>query len=157
MKRIVFLLGILLVVSCNSDNGEQECAGLIAEAKTDVTVQSLFIDIQDDQGNNLIDSGRYVAGEITLDYGGNLITGVVFEEVESIKNLIQIGIYGVEGDNYIYINLNKTERDTLTLNLNITSFDRCLGPQYNLNSVLYNGVEQVVESFSDQRKITVIK
>ncbi|MBQ4820922.1 hypothetical protein [Aquimarina sp. MMG016] len=156
MKQIFFLLSLFFMVSCSNDDTDP-CSVGVLDTSTDIGLQNLFIELVDTEGNNLIENGTYSANDISISYNNSIITGVVFQQVQSIQYFIIMNIFGQEGDNIFLINLNDTETDTLILNLSIEPGDLCLPDFRKLNAVTYNEIEQNIEDFEGENKITVIK
>ncbi|MEM9078086.1 MAG: hypothetical protein AAGC43_13670 [Bacteroidota bacterium] len=144
MKKLIsFLILSSLLLSCGGDDNDP-CDGVI----TDPIVQSIFIELLDNEGNNLIENGTFPAEDITAEFNGFIITPVVFTEFEAIKNLITLNIVGSEGENTWLINLNEQETDTLVLDLALNTVE-CGFTSFTVISVFYNGVQQTLITNSD--------
>ena len=137
MKKLIssFILGLLLL-SCGSDDNDP-CNGAII----DPIVQSIFIELLDNEGNNLIENGTFPAEDISAELNGFIITPVVLTEFESIENLITLNIVGSKGENTWLIRLNEQETDTLVLDLT-PNIGECGFTSFSVNSIFYNGIEQ---------------
>ncbi|WP_422857983.1 hypothetical protein ACOKFD_11045 [Flagellimonas sp. S174] len=137
-KQLFALLLCILCLSCGG-NDDDPCSGVII----DPIVQSLFIELVDDEGNNLIENGTFPANGITAEFNRFLITGVVFTEVDGLENLITLNFLGDGGETTWLINLNDQVTDTLIVDLSLNEGE-CGFSTYTPNSALYNGIEQVL-------------
>lgn len=147
------VLVLFLFTSCaTDDDGEIQCRD------SPVTSGSLFIELVNVDGVNLLANDTYIADDITISYEENTISNVVFTDVPGFENLIVLNIFGQEGDNIFRIHLSDTEEDVLKLNLQVTTSDGpCPTRITTLNTVTYNDVLQVPVEFFDDYKITVVK
>lgn len=153
MKQLsLFILLSLFLFSCSSDDPEVSCDFIQAIGS------NLYIDLVNEQGENLIENGTYNPDDIIINFNGSVFTGAVFTEVQGIENFITIGVFGEDGDNTYEIRLSDTETDTLILNL---TREETGGPcsqfVFILNSVAYNGEIQEIEDFGGDFLITVVK
>ncbi len=141
MKQTGLLLtSIFLFLACVGNDDNDPCEGVIA----DPIVQSIFIELVDAEGNNLIENGTYPPTGITAEFNGTTITGVVFTEIEGLENLISLNVIGPGGETAWLINLNDQETDTLILDLTL-NLGQCGFNTYAFNSATYNGeVQQLV-------------
>jgi len=139
------LLVFVLISSCTKSI---EC--------DDPVVQSLFINVIDADGNNLIDKGEIMVDDIIVRYKEQEIVNAVFSDVESIKNLISINLNGPEGSLIYEIQFSESSSDTLVLELTeLVEDDSCNNSIWALNSVSYNGVNRPIEDFNGDFLITV--
>ncbi len=146
-KTISFFTLVLLFLSCGGSDDNNPCSfphGVVI----DPIVQSIFIELVDNQGNNLIENGTFLAEDITAEFNGFLITPVVFTEIEGLENLIALNFVGSGGETTWLINLNEQETDTLVLDLTL-NVGECGFSTYTLNSAFYNGVEQTLTADFD--------
>jgi hypothetical protein len=154
MKSIyTCLLLCFLLFSCNSDdNDEIQCITIEPISST------LFIELVNAQGENLIENGTYVTEDITIDFNESTFANVVFTDVPGLENFIGINIFGEDGDNTFEINLSGTEVDTLVLNLTREETGGpCSQTVFELNTVTYNGESEELQDFGGDFLITVVK
>ncbi len=156
MKRLLFVL-LISVFSCNDNDKEDLCFpdGVIV----DPIVRNFFVELVSTDGENLIENGTFKSNEIVLRYKESKITGSVFENVEGLKNVITMNLFGDDGDNTFLIDLSMSVTDTLVLNLTKT-VNECDIADFSLNSATYNGLVKTLLPFNehgDSEKITVIK
>ena len=149
VKLFSFLLCLVLLYSCSSDD-DLVCS---------INSNNIFVKLVDNEGNNLIENETYLADEIVVRFNAAYeFTNVVFNEVEGLENLIAINIFGEQGNNTFEIQLSDSETDTLILNLNKEIIDGpCGNVYYILNSVTYNGNDEIPEDFDGDYLITVTK
>lgn len=156
MKKLLFVL-LLSLFGCNDDDKEDPCFpnGFVI----DPLVRNFFIELVNADGENLIENGTFKRDEIELRYKESQITGVVFESVAGLENVITMNLFGDEGDNVFLVDLSASVTDTLTLNLTKTVTE-CGIADFSLNSATYNSMEQALLPFNgngDSEKIVVIK
>ncbi|PRX56679.1 hypothetical protein [Flagellimonas meridianipacifica] len=155
MKKTLFIVMLcILYYSCGS-NDDDPCP----EVVIDPIVQSIFIELVDNQGNNLIENGTFPAAGITAEFNDFLITGIVFTEVDGLENLITLNFLGSGGETTWLINLNDQVTDTLVLDLSL-NIGECGFNTYTLNSALYNGIEQILmvdADFVGDTRIRVVR
>lgn len=170
MKRIVlYITAFLLLVSCNTDDSSNPCA-LPAGASVDVITQSIYIELVDNDGTNLITNSTYSGLDIIAEKNGFIIRPVVFDTSqipslpESVKDIIVLELFGQEGANTWSIQLNENEIDVLVIDLKHGAQDECGFFLFEVLSATYNGISQNVQPFgvyeSDPQinfKITVVK
>lgn len=154
MKHLsLFILLSLFLFSCSSDDEPEIACDLIQAIGS-----NLYIDLVNDQGDNLIENGTYNPDDIIINFDGNVLTGVVFTEVQGIENFISIGVFGEDGDNTFAIRLSDTETDTLILNLTRSETGGpCSQFVFTLNSAVYNDEAQEIQDFGGDFLITVVK
>ena len=152
MKSIyTCLLLSFFLFSCNSDD-DVNCTSEPAFSP------SVFIELVNAEGENLIDNGTYVAEDITIDFNDSTFTNVVFTDVPGIANLIGLNVFGEDGDNILNINLSDTETDILVLNINREETGGpCSQSFFTLNSATYNGESRELQDFGGDFLITVVK
>lgn len=155
MKPFTLLfLSFLFFAACNNDD-DIDCPPIPA---TTPIMNSLFIELVDEEGNNLIENDTFNGEEILIRFNGFEIRPVVFDDVPGIENLIIINLIGSEGDNTFEIQLSESEIDTLILNLTlIPATMPCGSSFFTLNTANYNGIDQAIENFMDDSIITVVR
>ncbi|NER14327.1 hypothetical protein GWK08_12815 [Leptobacterium flavescens] len=150
MKKISLLLCLFLFISC--DNSDDLDCALISFAP-----QLFFIELVDDQGNNLIENGTYVREDIEVFFNDFNVGGATGPEDTSFENLIFLTLMGESGDNEFRIELSDTETDILNLNLTVEP-GICGVSIFTAVSATYNGeVQNIEEIVIELQKITVIK
>ena len=152
MKKIyTFILLSFMLFSCNSDD-DVNCTSEPAFSPT------VFIELVNATGENLIDNGTYIADDITIGFNESTFTNVVFTESPQIANFIGLNVFGEDGDNTFTINLSATETDILVLNINREQTGGpCSQSFFTLNSVTYNGEPKELQDFGGDFLITVVK
>ncbi|GAA4801261.1 hypothetical protein [Litoribaculum gwangyangense] len=151
MKSFTLMLFFLCLLSCkNDDDSNIDCALF------DPFVRNLHIKIVDNSGNNLIENETYIAEDIKVRMNGNEYTNVVFKNVETIKNLITLTLFGKNGKNDYEIELSNSVIDTLVLDLTLDS-TICGINFFTLNTATYNGNILSIEDYNGNYLITVIK
>lgn len=153
MKKLyLLLLCISLFISCTKEEVTIQCANI------DPITQTLFIELVDDQGNNLIENGTFIAEDIIIRIGDFDFTNVVFNEIPGAESLIVLELFGEQGDNTLEIVLSDTVTDTLVLNLDkeVTG-GVCSQIIYTLNRATYNGMQLSLKDFNGGYLITVVK
>ncbi len=170
MKNIVLCtVALLLALSCNTDDVNGAC-GIPDGAIIDPITQTIYIELVDTNGNNLIANGTYNGLDITAEKDGFIIRPVVFDETqfsnlpESVKDIIVLPLFGEEDDNTWLLNLNENVTDTLVVNIKHGDPDACGFFLFEVLEVSYNEIEQDIEPFAvfdtDSKidfKITVVK
>jgi hypothetical protein len=170
VKKILLpIFTILLIVSCNISDDNDPC-GIPDGALVDPITQTIYIELVDSNGENLITNETYSGPNITAEKNGIIIRPVVFDEnqipglPDSVRDIIVLQLFGEEGENTWAINLNEEETDTLVIDLKHGTPDECGLFLLEVLSASYNGIEQNVEPFgvfeSDSKinfKITVAK
>ena len=147
----MFLSFIFLSTACNNDD-DIDCALF------DPIIQQIFIELVDEEGNNLIENGTFDRDEISVRFNDFVFTGVVFDS-EGIENLITLTLFGSNGDNTFFIDLSNTETDIMVTNLTQIS-ETCGVSFFELNSITYNGEVQTVlddGSFNGFPRIRVVR
>ena len=134
--RYFLLFPIILLNGCETDD-DINCALF------DPAPQLFFIELLDNEGNNLIENGTFNANDIVVRFNDFEFTQVVFNEVEELQNLISISLLGDSGDNTYEIVLSETETDTLVLNLSVER-QTCGARFFNLNTATYNEEPQTI-------------
>ncbi|GMN09722.1 hypothetical protein MTsPCn9_17650 [Croceitalea sp. MTPC9] len=169
MKKIVlYIAAFTLILSCSTDDGNP-CA-LPEGSSVDVVTQSIYIELVDSNGANLIANGTYNGLDITAEKDGFIIRPVVFDETQflslpdSVKDIIVLQLFGDEGENTWLLNLNDNETDELVINLKHGVPDQCGLFLLEAQAISYDGVSQDIVPFavfeSDpliNYKITVVK
>ncbi len=168
-KTILFVLTIILITSCNISDDNNPC-GIPDGAIIDPITQTIYIELVDVNGTNLIANNTYSGLDITVEKNGIIIRPVVFDEnqipglPDSVKDIIVLELFGQEGENTWSINLNEEETDLLVLDIKHGIPDECGFFLFEVLSATYNGTEQNVEPFgvfeNDSKinfKISVVK
>lgn len=148
MKKFTFIFAILLCFfNCKEDN---LCYG-------DPFEISLFIEIIDSNGNNLITNNTFSSENIITRFNGYENKSPVVESLLDKENLIQVDVIGIEGDNTFEIQLSNSITDILIMNISNEITDPpCSTTIPTLNSVSYNGIDQTLKNFEGYL-ITVVK
>ncbi len=134
-KYILLILVLPLLSNCgNNDDDGIDCALF------DPAQQQFFIELVDEQGNNLFENETFNREEILIQFNGLEFPGV-FTDFEPLENFIVLEFFGEQGDNTYQIVLSENETDTLILNLSIDS-QICGIRFFNLNTATYNEQEQ---------------
>ena len=154
MKKFVLLVLVLIVsFSCNNDDDNVDCSLGIPEPP-----KTLFIDLIDTDGNNLIENETYNPEEIFVRFGNTVITGVVFTEVQEVENFIALSVIGQEGENTFEIVLNSEDTDTVVLDISKPADSgSCPSSVFNLDAVTYNDISQTIQDFNGEFLITVVR
>ena len=148
-----------MISSCES-NDNDPCEGLIL----DVISQTLFIEVVNVDGVNLLENGTYDKNTISAEFDGTILTPLVFDgnEVpdlpEELRNVLGIPIFGENNQKTIWnIHLDENDQDILEINVEIES-EGCSGTFYNILEIAYNGViEEVTDIGNNGYKIVVTK
>ncbi|MFD2586587.1 hypothetical protein ACFSQJ_06575 [Croceitalea marina] len=170
MKKVgLYLIAFLVSISCNLSDDGVPCA-LPDGSSVDIIVQSMYIELVDANGTNLIANDTYPGLDISAEKDGFIIRPVVFDESQipnlpkSVKDIIVLELLGPEGENTWVLKLNENENDTLAIDLKHGNADECGLFLLEVLSATYNGVQQNVEPFAvfdtDSKidfKITVVK
>ncbi len=148
MKFIIMVpLLCLLLISCN----KLDCT------TDDPIFRSLFIKLVDTDGHNLIENDTFDSEEIVIRVSDTTITGVVFNDVQGIENLIALNLLGPEGTTSYEIQLSESRIDILELSLiEIGKDDPCGFSYFITDDAGYNGIDQTIEDFGDDFLITVV-
>ncbi len=150
IKCFIALLYILLLQSCKT-NDDIICGDPIQFGNA-------FINIVDNNGNNLIENGTFNSDDIKVTFNGYTHTRPFFENSLKFENLIFVTVVGEEGDNEFKVQLSDSISDNLFLNLNKEGFyGPCGSAFFTLDSATYNGVLQTIEDFDGDYLITVKK
>ncbi|WP_350289755.1 hypothetical protein [uncultured Croceitalea sp.] len=170
MKRIVlYITAFLILLSCSTDDSSNPCA-LPVGASVDAITQSIYIELVNSDGTNLITNNTYSGLDIIAEKNGFIIRPVVFDAAqipslpESVKDIIVLELFGQEGANTWSIQLNENETDVLVIDLKHGAPDECGFFLFEVLSASYNGISQNVEPFAVNEgdaqinfKITVVK
>ena len=148
-----------MISSCES-NDNDPCEGLIL----DVISQTLFIEVVNVDGVNLLENGTYDKNTISAEFDGTILTPLVFDEnevpdlPEELRNVLGIPIFGENNQKTIWnIHLDENDQDILEINVEIES-EGCSGTFYNILEIAYNGViEEVTDIGNNGYKIVVTK
>ena len=153
MKRIVILALIILMGSCKQDDDNTDCSLAIPEPPA-----QLFINLLDQNGENLLENGTFLASEIFIRSGSTIFTDVVSTENPTLANLIGLNIFAEAGDNAFEIVLSDSQTDILILNLDIETVEgTCPFTRTLLNRATYNGIVEPIEDFNGEFLIDVVR
>lgn len=145
---IILLVASFSILSCGD---ELDCI------EDDPIFRSIFIDLRDNDGNNLIKNGTFNSQDIIIRFNDIEIFNPVFDTVSGIEHFIVINVHGPEGHISYEIQLSTTRTDTLDLNvIDIAEDHPCMIPLYAVESATYNGIDQTLEAFMEDVLITVV-
>lgn len=140
-------MSCLLSISCNNT----DCI------TDDPIFRSLFVKLVDSDGNNLIENGTFNSEAIIYQFSDATYTGVVFNDVQGLENLIIINLRGPELSHSYEIQLSESQIDILELSLlEIDKDDPCGFSYFIPEDASYNGIDQMIEDFGDDFLITVV-
>ena len=135
-------------MTCEKEDEIEDCAAVTCLAQT------ASIEYVDANGDNLIANKTYSLKDIRVAKGENLIN----TNQETEETQVQFFISGSEGKNTYSIELNDSETDTLTLNLNMTSpGSECCNPIFEVINATYNGSSIEIITENNVPKIVVVK
>jgi len=143
MKNLVLILAFLALFSCNNDDDVIECALF------DPIIQTFYVELIDNQGNNLFENGTFNSDDVVVSINGFDLSGVIFNDVPGIENIIVLSLFGQAGDSTYEIQLSDTITDTLVLNLVEDGETVCNFTPLRVNAAIYNDVTQTIEDFDD--------
>lgn len=144
--KYLALLSFLLLTSCSEN---LEC--------DDPIFRSLFINITDIDGNNLIDIGVIISDDIKVRLNDQEYSNVVFSDIGDINNLVVINLGGPEENLSYEIQLSQSRLDTLVLKQNrIEVADPCTVAFWTLDIASYNGIDIPIEDFNGDFLITMV-
>ncbi|HEA22973.1 hypothetical protein LCGC14_1182660 [marine sediment metagenome] len=168
MRRVFYILIILLALSCEDDNGGGKVGGCAPSSSTFidrlsdkssnvVVTEELVIEYVDALGTNLIENKTYNPGDISLYFKNNTRTDVVDLQNEETRYMLRVSGFS-EGKNRFNITLSNTEIDTMELFATEVDFSPCTGPAFAIDSVFYNGEKRKLITTSDcLKKLTITK
>lgn len=150
--KVLLLLSGMFFLSCSDLNNDIDCS------EVDAFFQQIFIEIEDEFGNNLIENETFDRDEIGVFFNDAQVGGV--PEFGINNNFIRLQLLGDNGDNEFMVRLNEFETDILNLDITVELVEErgCDIEFRVLNAATYNGFDQIVETLQDgQRIIRVIR
>lgn len=159
MFLFFFTASVLLCTSCDNQDSTIDCP------IPAIALPSLFVELADADGNNLIATGALNTSNIQLSIDAQIIDAVIADAtIPQLENTLIVPL--TVGLNEVLLLISENETDTLSASLAInelpsgTDTDGCpiLTIEATLTDVLYNEVPQTIENI-DQRflRITVVR
>ena len=135
MKKILtFIIIVFLFSNCSNDDDNGIDCSLF-----DPVIQQLFIELVDENGDNLLENGTFNIEQIRIRFDNTEFQVV---ELGFIENVIPIQFVS-QGENIYEIILSDTETDILLLDLSLRE-EICGIEFFDLETVTYNGEEQMI-------------
>ncbi|WP_298237346.1 hypothetical protein [uncultured Algibacter sp.] len=151
MRYFILLFCFLLVQSCKT-NDDIICYG------DPIPSRIVFINLVDNDGNNLIENGTYNSDDIEVTFNGYTNPDPFFKNNPEFENLILVTVVGNEGDNTYEIQLSNSTTDILSLNLSgeFIGSEACGSIFFKPNTAHYNGIAQTLEDFDTWNYLVTI-
>ncbi|WP_419213008.1 hypothetical protein ACNR9Q_02455 [Maribacter sp. X9] len=148
IKYFLASFSLIFLMTCEKEDEVEDCAAVSCLAQT------ASIEYVNANGDNLIANKTYLLKDIRIVKEENLVN----TNQETEETQVQFFISGSEGENTYSIELNDSENDILTLNLNMTSpRSECCNPIFEIINATYNGSSIEIITENNGPKIVVVK